>query len=59
MEYEQEQSKKRGDNMVYPFLCNMWIMKRLDEQYLTQMVLLKRITAEEKAMIVATPQTTT
>ena len=56
MEYEQEQSKKRGDNMAYPFLCNMWIMKRLDEQYLTQMVLLKRITAEEKAMILATPQ---
>ena len=56
MEYEQEKSKKRGDNMVYPFLCNMWIMKRLDEQHLTQMVLLKRITAEEKAMILATPQ---
>lgn len=42
--------------MVYGFLLNMWIMKRLDEQYLIQMVTLKRITEEEKQMILATPQ---
>ena len=42
--------------MVYGFLLNMWIMKRLDEIYLTQMVTLKRITEEEKLMILATPQ---
>ena len=42
--------------MVYPFLLNMWIMKRLDEPYLTQMVALKRITEEEKEMILSTPQ---
>lgn len=42
--------------MVYEFLLNMWIMKRLDEQYLTQMVALKRITEEEKQMILVTPQ---
>ncbi len=42
--------------MVYGFLLNMWIMKRLDEQYLTAMVTLKRITEEEKQMILATPQ---
>ena len=42
--------------MVYGFLLNMWIMKRLDEQYLIQMVALKRITEEEKQMILATPQ---
>lgn len=42
--------------MVYPFLLNMWIMNRLDEQYLNQMVTLKRITEEEKEMILATPQ---
>lgn len=42
--------------MVYPFLLNMWIMKRLDEAYLTEMVRLKRITEEEKQMILATPQ---
>lgn len=42
--------------MVYGFLLNMWIMKRIDEQYLTVMVTLKRITEEEKQMILATPQ---
>ena len=42
--------------MVYPFLLNMWIMKRLDEDYLNIMVTLKRITEEEKQMILATPQ---
>lgn len=42
--------------MVYGFLLNMWIMKRIDEVYLTQMVTLKRITEEEKQMIMATPQ---
>ena len=42
--------------MVYPFLLNMWIMRRIDELYLTQMVSLQRITEEEKQMILATPQ---
>lgn len=42
--------------MVYGFLLNMWIMKRIDEIYLTQMVTLKRITQEEKQMILASPQ---
>lgn len=42
--------------MVYGFLLNMWIMKRIDENYLAQMVVLKRITEEEKQMIMATPQ---
>ena len=42
--------------MVYGFLLNMWIMKRIDENYLMQMVTLKRITEEEKQMILATPQ---
>lgn len=43
-------------NIVYPFLLNMWIMGRIDEMYLTQMVTLKRITEAEKQMILATPQ---
>ena len=42
--------------MIYGFLLNMWIMKRIDEIYLTQMVALNRITEEEKQMILATPQ---
>ena len=42
--------------MVYGFLLNMWIMRRIDEAYLTTMVTLKRISDDEKKMIVATPQ---
>ncbi len=42
--------------MVYGFLLNMRIMKRIDEAYLTTMVNLNRITEEEKQMILATPQ---
>lgn len=42
--------------MIYGFLLNMWIIKRIDEIYLTQMVALNRITEEEKQMILATPQ---
>ena len=42
--------------MLYGFLLNMWIMKRIDENYLGSMVTLKRITEEEKQMILATPQ---
>lgn len=42
--------------MVYGFLLNMWIMKRIDEAYLTSMVSLNRITEAEKQMILATPQ---
>lgn len=41
---------------MYNFLLNMWIMKRIDEDYLTNMVTKKRITEEEKQMILATPQ---
>ena len=43
-------------NAVYLFLLKMWIMKRIDEAYLTEMVRLKRITEEEKEIILATPQ---
>ena len=42
--------------MVYGFLLNMWVMRRIDETYLTQMVALKRITEEEKQIILASPQ---
>ena len=42
--------------MVYGFLLNMWILRRIDETYLTTMVTLKRITEEEKQMILVTPQ---
>ena len=42
--------------MIYGFLLNMWIMKRIDETYLTEMVRLKRISEGEKQMILASPQ---
>ena len=41
---------------MYSFLLNMWIMKKLNEDCLEVQVVRGRITAEEKAMIVATPQ---
>ena len=44
---------------MYSFLLNMWIMKKLNEDCLEAQVVRGRITAEEKAMIVATPQTAT
>ena len=43
---------------MYQFLLNMWIMKRIDEEYLARMVTKGRITEEEKQMIMATPQVT-
>lgn len=41
---------------MYQFLLNMWIMKRIDDEYLTRMVTKDRITEKEKQMIIATPQ---
>ena len=42
--------------MVYNFLLNMWIMRRINETYLDGQVTRGTITAEQKDMIVATPQ---
>lgn len=42
--------------MVYTFLLNMWLMKKVDEQYLQGQVDRKRITSEERDMILASPQ---
>lgn len=41
---------------MYGFLLNMFVMGRIDEAYLTVQVGKGRITEEEKAMILATPQ---
>lgn len=41
---------------MYGFLLNMWIMKKIDEDYLALQVKYKRITEAEKEMIIATPQ---
>ena len=50
-----EQEEKEMSDM-YGFLLNMWIMRRIDEAYLTTQVTKGRITEEEKQMILATPQ---
>lgn len=41
---------------MYQFLLNMWIMRRIDEDYLNQVTEIGRITEEERDMILATPQ---
>lgn len=41
---------------MYGFILNMWIMKQIDENYLDLQIIKKRITTEQKNMIMATPQ---
>lgn len=40
----------------YPFLLNMWIMRRVDEEFLQVQVDNGTITQQEFDMIMATPQ---
>ncbi len=41
---------------MYNFLLNMWIMKKVNEEYLQKRVLKGQITQDEYEMIIATPQ---
>lgn len=41
---------------MYNFVLNMWIMRKIDEEFLDFQVTKNRITEEEKTMIMATPQ---
>lgn len=41
---------------MYNFLLNMWIMRKIDEIYLSARVAKGQITEQEKQMILATPQ---
>lgn len=41
---------------AYAFLLNMWIMRKVNEEYLQARVLKGQITQEEYNMIVVTPQ---
>lgn len=43
---------------TYQFLLNMWVMHKITEPELQTMVTKGRITQEEYAAIIATPQTT-
>ena len=41
---------------MFEFLKTMWIMRRIDEVYLTKMVTKNRITEEEKQTILTVKQ---
>jgi len=41
---------------MYGFLLNMWILKKIDEDYLALMVVKGFVTEEERQMIIVTPQ---
>jgi hypothetical protein len=41
---------------MYNFLLNMWIMKKVNEEYLQKRVSKGQITQDEYEMIIATPQ---
>lgn len=41
---------------MYQFLLNMWILRKIDENYLIRMVEKSYLTKEEKAMLLATQQ---
>ncbi|GLY11431.1 hypothetical protein [Pseudobacillus badius] len=43
-------------SLMYAFLLNMWMMKRVDEAFIEAQVTRDFITQEEANMIVATPQ---
>ena len=41
---------------MYNFLLNMWVMKKVNEEYLQKRVSKGQITQDEYEMIIATPQ---
>lgn len=41
---------------MYNFLLNMYLMGKIDEQYLVEMVKRRYLTEEEKDVILATPK---
>ncbi|MGE7115132.1 hypothetical protein [Lysinibacillus sp. NPDC047702] len=43
-------------SLVYPFVLNMWMMKRVDENFVNGQVRLNRLTQDEADMILLTPQ---
>lgn len=43
-------------SLVYPFLLNMWIMNRIEEDYLQGQITRGHISQAEKEMIMATPR---
>lgn len=47
-----------SQSLVYPFLLNMWMMRRIEEDYLTGQVTRRNITGDEKEVIVTSPRIT-
>lgn len=45
-----------NQSLMYAFLLNMWMMKRVDEAFLQQQVTRGFIRQDEYEMIIATPQ---
>jgi hypothetical protein len=45
-----------NNSVVYGFLLNMWVARKVDEEYLNAMVAKGRLTQEEKDMIMVSPQ---
>lgn len=43
-------------SLVYPFVLNMWNMKKVDEGFVKGQATLGRLTQDEVDMILATPQ---
>jgi len=43
-------------SLVYPFVLNMWMMKRIDEVFVNGQVKMNRLSADEAVMILSTPQ---
>lgn len=45
-----------GKSLGYNFILNMWIMGRIDEEFIAFQVRMKRITQDEADMIMSTPR---
>lgn len=45
-----------NQSLIYAFVLNMWMMKRVDETFIYGQVQLGRLTQDEAEMILATPQ---
>lgn len=45
-----------AQSLAYAFILNMWVMGRIDENFVNGQHRLNRITQEELDMILATPQ---
>ena len=43
-------------SLVYPFVLNMWMMRKVDETFVKGQANLGRLTQDEVTMILATPQ---